>query len=345
MNNLHLSTREKFEEFLQAFIRKQRGFENAKVRNLQKMPGGASKETWAFDLKLTNAKTKQALPMVLRINRSSPLPASIELKQEFSLMKEVHDEGIQVPKPYWYRHDILGNPFYVIERIDGETIVRRLQRDDQYKKARNLISAQLPKILAKIHHISVTKQRFDFLPWRSKNGSPALGELLFYEELLHQYTPESHPALEFALRWLKKNAPQSDHQVLVHGDYRLGNIIFTQDGVKSILDWELGHIGDPMEDVGYISVQAWRFGDDSKPIGGIGEREDFYNAYEGAGGFPLNFDSIYFWEIFGNLKWAIICILQAIPFLEGCSTSIELASLGRKTAEVELQLLTLIEEQ
>ena len=332
------------EERLQAFIRKQRGFENATVIKLYKMPGGASKETWAFYLKLTNAKTDQLLPMVLRINRSSPLPVSIRLKQEFSLMEEVYAEGIEVPKPYWYGDDALGSPFYIIERIDGETIVRRLQRDDQYKNARNLIPGQLTKILAKIHRISVTRQRFDFLPWRSHNGSPALGELLFYEELFHRYAPESHPALELGLRWLKKNAPQSDHQVLVHGDYRLGNIIFTQDGVRSILDWELSHIGDPMEDVGYISVQAWRFGNDSKPIGGIGEREDFYNAYEKAGGFPLNFESIYFWEVFGNLKWAIICILQAIPFLEGSISSIELASLGRKTAEIELQLLTLIEE-
>ena len=344
MNNLHSSTREKFEECLKTFVRKQRGFENAKVIKLHKMPGGASKETWAFDLKLTNAKTNQVLPMVLRINRASPLPVSIDLKQEFSLLEEVYAKGIEVPKPYWYGDDILGSPFYVIERIEGETIVRRLQRDDQYKKVRNLIPAQLAKILAKIHRISVTKQKFDFLPWRSHNGSPALGELLFYEELLHRYTVYPHPALELSLRWLKKNAPHSDQQVLVHGDYRLGNIIFTQDGVKSILDWELGHIGDPMEDIGYISVQAWRFGNDSKPIGGIGEREDFYNAYEKAGGFHLNFESIYFWEVFGNLKWAIICILQAIPFLEGSSASIELASLGRKTAEVELQLLTLIEQ-
>jgi aminoglycoside phosphotransferase (APT) family kinase protein len=339
---LHFSNHQKFEECLQAFISRQRGYENGRIINLNKMPGGASKETWAFDL-YADDKTHETLPMVLRIERRSPLPVSIDLKQEFSLMRIAYMEGVEVPKPYWYGDDSLGSPFYVIERIEGETIVKRLHRNGQYKKARSLIPTQLGKILAKIHRISVTKERFDFLPWRSQDGSPALGELLFYDEILHQYSPEPHPPLELALRWLEKNAPKSNYEVLVHGDYRLGNIIFTQEGVQSILDWELSHIGDPMEDVGYISVQAWRFGNDSKPIGGIGEREVFYKAYEKAGGFPINYDSIYFWEVFGNLKWGIITILQTVPFLDGSSKSIELASLGRKTAEVELQLLTLIE--
>jgi aminoglycoside phosphotransferase (APT) family kinase protein len=327
---------------LQNFVRKQRGFENAVLLNLRRMPGGASKETWSFDLRLTTPKN-QLLPMILRIERSSALPVSLDLKQEFSLMREVYAEEIEVPKPYWYGDDILGSPFYIVERIDGETIVRRLQRDDEYKKARNLIPVQLAKSLAKIHRIAV-KQRFDFLPNRFCDGSSALGELLFYEEVFRRHSKESHAGLELGFRWLKEKAPRSKQRVLVHGDYRVGNIIFTEKGVKSILDWELAHISDPMEDVGYISVQAWRFGNQSKPIGGIGDREDFYNAYEEAGGFSLNLDSVRFWEVFGNLKWAVICILQAVPFLEGSSASIELASLGRKTAEVELQLLTLIEE-
>ena len=341
---LSLPTREKFEQCLEVFIRKQRGFEKAKVKRLQKMPGGASKETWAFDLHGTDAITDELLPLVLRIERSSPLPVSIDLKQEFLLMRQAHAEGVEVPKPYWYGDDSLGSPFYVIERVEGETIVKRLHRDAQYEKARNLIPAQLARILARIHRISVTRKRYDFLPRRSKNRSAALGELSFYEDILRQYAPEPHPALELAIRWMKMKAPQSDYQTLIHGDYRLGNVIFTQDGVRSILDWELSHIGDPMEDLGYISVQAWRFGRDAKPIGGIGERDAFYKAYEKAGGFPLDFDSIYFWEAFGNLKWAIITILQMIPFLNGSSRSIELASLGRKTAEVELQLLILIEK-
>ena len=331
---------DEMKDCLQAFVRRHAGYRKAMVENLRKMPGGASKETWAFDLAMSG---HELLPLVLRLNRRSPLPTSIGLKDEFALMREVHGADIQVPRPYWYGKDNSGRSFYVIERIEGETIVRRLHKDARYEKARDAMPVQLGKILARIHRIPSARTRFHFLPFRQESGSSVLGQILFYEDLLHRYSPDPHPALELAIRWLKRNAPPSEHLSLVHGDYRLGNVIFTEKGVRSILDWELAHIGDPMEDLGYISVQAWRFGNHSKPIGGIGERADFYDAYEKAGGFRLDVGVVQYWEIFGNLLWAIITILQATPFLNGYSSSIELASLGRKTAEVELQLLTLIE--
>lgn len=328
---------------LEQFINRQSGHEKAQVTNLRQLPGGASKETWAFDLCWPEGKAGEINPLVLRIERSSPLPVSIDLKKEFQLLREVHAAGIMVPRPYWSGEEELGSPFYIVERIEGETLVRRLQREERYQRAREIIPVQLAEILARIHRLSLEKGGFDFMPFRSRTGSPALSELLFYEKLLDQFSPDPHPAIELAIRWLKQHLPSSRNKVLLHGDYRLGNIIFTEEGVRSILDWELSHIGDPLEDLGYISVQAWRFGQDSKPVGGIGLRNDFYQAYEQAGGFPLNADDLFYWEVFGNLKWAIITIFQTIPFLQGASQSIELASLGRKTAEVELQMLTLIE--
>jgi aminoglycoside phosphotransferase (APT) family kinase protein len=331
------------EQFLEDFIRRQPSFDQSRVEHLVRMPGGASKETWSFDL--YNEGTGSPLPMVLRIERNSPLPVALDIEKEFSLIWEAHKAGIPVPQPYWQGHADLGSPFYIVGRITGETLVRRLHREAQYETARKLIPGQLAEILARIHHLPLETGRFDFVPNRAKSHSPALGELLFYETLLHRLSSDPHPVIELVIRWLKNRQPPLHEPVLLHGDYRLGNIIFTGKGVQSILDWELSHIGDPHEDLGYISVQAWRFGQDANPIGGIGQREDFYRAYEQAGGFPINRDSRLYWEVFGNLKWAIITIFQALPFLQGKSHSIELASLGRKTAEVELQMLALIEEQ
>ncbi len=331
-------------ERLEYFIHRQPAFEKARVANLVRLPGGASKETWAFDLATGQNGEEKMLPLVLRIERSSPLPASLDLEKEFQLLREMYGAGIQVPKPYWSGNEALGNPFYILARIKGETLVRRLQREDRYEKARKIIPGQLAEILARIHRISPGDAEFDFMPRRSRTDSPALNELLFYESLLDRFSPDPHPAIELVMRWLKGHLPPARDQVLLHGDYRLGNIIFNEQGVQSILDWELAHIGDPHEDIGYISVQAWRFGQDAKPIGGIGLREDFYQAYEQAGGHPLDRESLVYWEIFGNLKWAVITILQTIPFLQGASRSIELASLGRKTAEVELQMLAFLIE-
>jgi aminoglycoside phosphotransferase (APT) family kinase protein len=308
------------------------------------MPGGASKETWAFDLRREREGEAEWLPLVLRIERASPLPVSLNLKTEYALLREVHRKGIPVPRPYWAGEEDLGSPFAILGRISGETLVRRLQRDDRYEQSRRNIPAQLGEILARLHRLPLDERTLGCLPRRFSSGSPALAELAFYEALLERLAPDPHPALEWAIRWLKGRQPPGREPVLVHGDYRLGNIVFDETGVRSVLDWELAHLGDPLEDVGYLSVQAWRFGRVDRPIGGIGERADFYRAYEGAGGFRLDTESLHYWEVFGNLKWGIITILQALPFIRGESASIELASLGRRTAEVELQLLTLIEE-
>jgi aminoglycoside phosphotransferase (APT) family kinase protein len=330
---------------LEAFIRQQPAFEKARVEGLTRMPGGASKETWSFDLYPESDRFEPVLPMVLRIERSSPLPVAVDIEKEFLLLREVYAAGVPVPKPYWLGREALGNPFCIVARITGETLVRRLQRDDRFAKARELIPGQLAEILPRIHGLPIGPGRFDFVPRRTGKAPPAMAELLFYENLLHRLSPDPHPAMELVIRWLKTHQPPPAEAVLLHGDYRLGNIIFTEEGVRAVLDWELAHIGDPHEDLGYISTQAWRFGQDANPIGGIGQREDFYRAYEQAGGVPLNRESLYYWEVFGNLKWAAITIFQALPFLQGASSSIELASLGRKTAEVELQMLALIEDR
>ncbi|MGH7895509.1 MAG: phosphotransferase, partial [Candidatus Binatia bacterium] len=137
-------------------------------------------------------------------------------------------------------------------------------------------------------------------------------------------------------------APAARRLALVHGDYRIGNVMFGPEGVRAILDWELAHLGDPMEDLGWMCVKAWRFGS-PLPVGGIGDRVEFFGAYEAAGGGTVDPQAVHFWEVFGNLKWAVICIAQARTYLDGGVPSLELASLGRRTAEVEHELLALID--
>ena len=130
---------------------------------------------------------------------------------------------------------------------------------------------------------------------------------------------------------------------MVHGDFRIGNVIFGPEGLRAVLDWELAHVGDPFDDLGWLCVRSWRFGADGNPVGGLCERERFFAAYERAGGGRVDATAVRWWETFGNLKWAIMCIMQAKTFLDGAVRSVELASLGRRVAEMELELLALME--
>ena len=324
------------------FIRTEGRFDNVAIDNLRKMPGGASREIWSFDCAMERGSEATRRAMVLRRDPGAH-NISTNRRHEFMVIRAAFEEHVPVPEVFWVSEDptVLGSAFFIMERIDGETIARRLLRDDTYARARNLMPAQLAEILANIHRIDPVKHNLDFLPEPGDNA--ALTEVKRYEENFRRLALEPHPAFELAFRWLLKRVPRTPRKALVHGDYRIGNVIFGPEGVRSILDWELAHLGDPMEDVGWMCVRAWRFGNDQKPVGGLGTREDFFRAYEKASGTSVDPESARFWEVFGNLRWGIITISQARTHIDGFVKSVELASIGRRTAETELELLNLIE--
>jgi aminoglycoside phosphotransferase (APT) family kinase protein len=229
-----------------------------------------------------------------------------------------------------------------MERVEGETLARRLLRDAAYETARAVMTTQLGAILARIHAVPLDAGAMGDLPGFADAAHPAVAELDRYERLYRMLAPEPHPVIEYGLRWLAKRLPPSRRRVLVHGDYRIGNVMFDTEGVRVVLDWEQAHVGDPMEDLGWMCVRAWRFGS-PLPVGGIGERDEFFRAYEESGGDAVDPDVVRFWEALGDLKWAVICIAQARTYLDRGVESIELASIGRRTAEAEHDLLALLD--
>lgn len=330
---------------LAAFIALETGASEVAIEGLRRLPGGASRETWSFDATVLRDGSRQKLALVLRRDRADSLLATGR-RDEFLLLQTLRDRDVPVPRVYWLgdETETLGARFFVMERVEGETLARRLLRDEEYARARRVMTSQLGAILARIHAVDCSVEGIRQLPGCVDEGkSLAEAEVGRYEGLFRTIAPEPHPAFELAFRWLRQHLPPPARRTLVHGDYRIGNVIFGPDGVRSILDWELAHLGDPMEDLGWLCVRSWRFGSDQKPVGGIGEREELFEAYEKAGGDRVEPAHVRFWEVFGNLKWACICIGQAKTHLDGAVFSVELASLGRRTAETELELLNLID--
>jgi aminoglycoside phosphotransferase (APT) family kinase protein len=336
-------TPDELRERLERFIADAVGAADVRVEGLRKLPGGSSRQTWSLDAIYTNAGQTVRLPLVLRRDPGSST-LNTQRQEEFRVQQAAHADGVAVPRPYWLAAAAaqLGAPSYLMERVEGETLPRRLLRDDVYAQARGVMTAQLGAMLAKIHRVDVAGHGLDFLPAPAAGESPALSELERYDQIFRGIAPEPHPAFELAFRWLRQHLPPGESRTLVHGDYRIGNVMFGPEGMRTILDWELAHIGDPAEDLGWFCVRAWRFGSDDKPAGGIGTREELIAAYQNAGGAPVDPQRVRFWEVYGNLKWAIICIVQAKTHLDGLVRSVELAAIGRRTAETEIELLDLI---
>jgi len=344
---------------LAAFLKRSHGARSVRIEGLRLLTGGASRQTWAFDAAIKHADGhSETLPLVLRSDARRG-PTLMTRETEYRLLKAAGEEGVPVPKVHLMGDDSLGEPGFLMARVEGETIARKLLRDDEYAQARQVMTAQLGAILAAIHRVPIEKpvlsgvegpvlsavegHGLGSLPSPAPGLSPAESEVNRFEQTYRVITPEPHPAFELAFRWLRQHLPPAAEPALVHGDYRIGNVIFGPEGARAILDWELAHIGDPIEDIGWICVRSWRFGNDHLPAGGIGTREELWRAYEAAGGRHVVPATARFWELFGNLRWGIFCINQARAYLQGLSKSVELASIGRRTAETEWELLNLME--
>ena len=214
-----------------------------------------------------------------------------------------------------------------MERLDGETIPRRLLRDDAYATARAGLAHRLGEVLARIHQVDP-----DSIP-----GLPHLDALGQVTELYEAFA-EPRPALEIGLRWLAEHRPAPAADALVHGDFRIGNLMVGEDGLRGVLDWELAHRGDPRQDLGWLCTKAWRFGSAS-PVGGFGTRADLMSGYAAGGGVPPDEETQRWWELYGTMYWALLCRRQAERYLADAEPSIELAVLGRRVCEQEYDIL------
>ena len=130
--------------------------------------------------------------------------------------------------------------------------------------------------------------------------------------------------------------------VLDRAEPRLGFQMRVAVNSLAILDWEGAHLGDAVEDLGWLCVKSWRFGAVDKPAGGFGSRQALWAAYEGAGGSKVDPARAHWWEVFGTARWGIICHNQAFRHLSGAIKSMELASIGRRAVETEVDLLQLL---
>ena len=323
---------------LKKFLRKNTGHEPS-LSALSRLSGGAGRETWSFDADL-GGETLEGIFRCDPVAGVDPSPARV---LEFQLLKAAMEAGAIVPEPLWDGDDTFPVKFFVMRRVPGEALGARLIRGEHYARAREYIPAQLAESLARIHSIKLAEHpEFKVLPAPEPGVSPAQTEVEHYETIFRDISPDPHPVFELSFRWLYQHLPNPPGRTLLHGDFRLGNFMFGEDGVRGIIDWELAHWGDPMEDIGWLAVKSWRFGG-KKPMAGIGDYEPFFAAYEAAGGAPVDRDRVRFWELYGNLKWGVITIMQASNYFTGRNPTVEMASIGRRTAETEWELLKLLE--
>lgn len=315
-----------------------------RVEHLKMLAGGASQEMWALDLILENGEPRGEYKLVLRRQLGGKIhPDALDLEREFRVMQIAYASNVVVPYPQAFLPDLLNRPAALIHRKHGETIGRRIVREPALENARQVLPKQMGAMLAQIHSIDLDKYAMRlFLPQPRVEQSPAQWLIAQMEKNLDDIS-EPHPALELGLRWLHRHEPPAPkHLAFLHGDYRIGNVMVNENGLVSVLDWEFAHIGDAYEDLAWSLVRDWRFGNDHLHFGGIAQPDEFFAAYENARHTKVDLARVHYWQVLGNVRWAIGMLNQAQRHLRGLEANLEFASLGRRCAEVELEVLHLV---
>ena len=301
------------------------------VSNLTRLSAGATNQTWSLDA----VRDAGVEPLILRRSAVGRGPGVLSLQAEAHVLSAVHGRSVPVPEIRYVLvpEDGLGEGF-LMERIAGATLPGKILRDPALASVRPRLASQLGSIAAAIHAVELSR-----LP-----ELPLLDAQRQLEHLQSQYRAQetARPVFDLAFRWLREHLPPAVKPVLVHGDYRHGNLIIGAQGVHAVLDWELAHVGDPAEDLTWMCIPPWRFGELDKPVGGFGLREDLLAAYERASGRAIEKARIEWWDVLGSLRWGIMCADMPKWLRSGRDTSVERATISRRASESELDLLRLL---
>ena len=310
---------------------------------------GGAVETADLRIASAGARRRNVLFDAVKDGKTTPLVATIipnaaiqvmPMEVEASSLRLAEEAGAPAPHVHAVSDDasFVGGPFFLTARVDGETIPRRVLRlVSEHEGLGARIAHQCGQALARIHSVDSEKihpalPRADAPIEAALNASRALMDALL----------QPSPIFTLGWQWLRRNRPsEPDRCTLVHGDFRNGNLIIGDDGLRAALDWEVGHLGDPMEDPGWLCQRMWRFRNDALEVGGLGSRSQLRAGYESAGG-AWDEERFVWWKIMGTLKWGLGLAGQAAAHLDGSVPSIIMAASGRRVAELEYDLLMLL---
>ena len=314
-----------FQEFLENSL-------NKKIKNLVPLTGGASADINRIIFE--DNKEFIVRRSVVKDKAVMAIPKNMEAK----IQKIVKEYGAPVPEIIMeFSEGAEIGEGYVMQSVGGETIPRKILRDDSYKNIRNKLPYEIGKSLAQIH-----KTKLEKLQDLEKITFSESLEKLF---IIYESFDQPQPVFDLAFKWLENQKILDYEEVLVHGDYRFGNFIISEKKLESIIDWELAHIGNPMEDLGWLCVRSWRFGNVNKRAAGLGDVDELIAGYESNSKIKIDKSQLDMWQLYGSLKWGIICMVQTFAHLSGAVKSLEKAAIGRRVSETEFDLMNMIKHQ
>ncbi|MBI4570203.1 MAG: phosphotransferase family protein [Planctomycetes bacterium] len=313
------------------------------LARFERLPGGACQELYRVEFSAAGGPLQR---LALRADARRSIRGSLNRAQEHEVITAAVRAGVKTPAARWLAKGLAreGAWSYFLDWGEGEALGRRVVAGPELAPARARLPSELAAVLARVHAVPVGDlPGLAALPGSASAGRSAASAWLEVAGAWLRGLPDFHPALDLALDWLSRHPPRPAPVALCHGDFRVGNFLVTPAGLSAVLDWEFAHLGDPADDIAWLCLRDWRFGNLSLPAGGLTTREAFFAEYERAGGGRVDPAAVRWWEVMGNVRWALGALDQAERYLSGAERDLELLATGRRAAEMEWEALRLIE--
>lgn len=282
-------------------------------KGLVRSAGGLSRENWSFDATWTDDKGPQAHQLMLLRDAAGSL-LNTGRAREFAVLQALEHSRVKAPKVHWVDPEgrFLGAPSVVMERVSGACDYMVLN-GSQPVEARLALARGFTQLMADIHGVD----------WKAEGlgeslgvpgGAPSQLELDHWEAELRAAQLEPQPELDYVLKWLKRNSPEAEEIVLVHGDFKPGNALIDKGQITAKLDWETAHLGDPLEDLGWVTNPVRKR---EHQIPGHWEAKDILEAYRALTGRKVHDADLLWWNVFSCWKLCVIQLTAVSEFVAG----------------------------
>ncbi len=308
-----------------------------KIAEYEQLTAGASQQTFRILVESEAGSSQFALRRAQPGAQGETAPGQVGLNTEALLLQTARQAGIPVPEVIHVlqEEDGLGEGF-LMQWLEGETLGQRIVSSDSLASVRPQLARQCGEILARVHGIALHDKLVDALP----TVTPAA--LVEDTWKIYRELRVPAPMIDFSARWLLEHLPESPRQTLVHGDFRNGNLMIDETGIRAVLDWELAQIGDPVRDLGWLCVNSWRFGRADLPVGGFGRVEDLLQGYRSVSGIAVSQEDLRFWQVFGSFWWSVTTLMMAATWRSGETPSLERPVIGRRSSEAQMDCVNLL---
>ena len=326
---------------LEEFVREKAGADRVSISRLERMSGGAIQQNWAVDAEVTGGAFAGQQRWVMRIDAPARVAESLSRAEEFRVLQAMQRAEVLAPRPLWVCDDaaVMGRSYFVMERLPGVAAGHKVARDAALVPDRQRLARELAVNLARIHALTPASADLPFL--KTTLARDNVARYRAYLDTLR----ESHPVLEWGLRWCESYAPAHEEITFIHRDYRTGNYLVADGKITGVLDWEFVGFGNPLEDVGWLFAKCWRFGQHHYPVGGVAPADDFLREYEAASGRRVDSEALAYWQVMAHVRWAVIALQQRERHRSGIEPSLELALTGHILSDLELEILELTERR